>query len=228
MPDLAASIEIQLQHADFYVVNKPHNQDFHDNNGQTGFFNQFQHQVGENLYPVHRLDKATSGLLIFARNLKAEHFFNQALQQGQIDKLYLAIGSNKPKQKQGRIIGDMEKSRNKAWKLCRTKLNPAKTFFYSFSIGNAKRLYLLKPYTGKTHQLRVAMKSISASIIGDDIYQGDQSDRLYLHAFCLAFNYQGEQIKLVSPPTQGLLFKQLDSDLVDQISQFETFNWPKL
>ncbi|WAJ69099.1 TIGR01621 family pseudouridine synthase [Catenovulum adriaticum] len=228
MPDSPLPIEIQFEHPDFYIVNKTHNQDFHDNNEQMGFFNQFQLQVGESLYPVHRLDKATSGLLIFARNLKAEHFFNQALQSGQIDKLYLAIGSNKPKQKQGRVIGDMEKSRNKAWKLCRTKLNPAKTFFYSFSIGHAKRLYLLKPYTGKTHQLRVAMKSLGVSIIGDDIYQGEKADRLYLHAFCLSFNYQDEQIKVTSTPKQGALFTQLDHDLLNQLSQFEDFNWPKL
>ncbi|MCU4676963.1 TIGR01621 family pseudouridine synthase [Catenovulum sp. 2E275] len=221
-------VEIVFTHADFYIVNKPHNVDFHDNQGETGFFNQFKQQTGESLYPVHRLDKATSGLIIFARNLAAEHFFNQALQQHQINKYYLAIGGHKPKQKQGRIIGDMEKSRNKAWKLSRTKLNPAKTFFYSFSVGDKKRLYLLKPYTGKTHQLRVAMKSISASIIGDDIYQGEKADRLYLHAFALSFNYQQTQISLISIPKQGDYFKQIPADLLTQVSQFNDFNWPIL
>ncbi len=224
----AQAIEIIYQHPDFYIVNKPHDRDFHNDGETTGFFNQFQAQVDESLFPVHRLDKRTSGLIIFARNIQAEHFFNHALQNGQLNKYYLALGGNKPKQKQGRIIGDMVKSRNKAWKLLRSKDNPAKTFFYSFSIGDKKRLYLLKPYTGKTHQLRVAMKSLSVSILGDDIYQGEQADRLYLHAFALSFNYKHETIRLTLLKPQGHYFESLDAELLQKISDFDSFNWPML
>jgi len=61
----------------------------------------------------------------------------------------------------------MLKARRGAWKLARSKESPALTEFVSTSLGQGLRLFLLRPYTGKTHQLRVAMKSLGAPIIGD-------------------------------------------------------------
>ena len=54
----------------------------------------------------------------------------------------------------------MQKARNGAWKLCQSKENPAITRFESVSCEPNLRLFILKPQTGKTHQLRVAMKSL--------------------------------------------------------------------
>ncbi len=59
-----------------------------------------------------------------------------------------------------------------------------------------RRAFLVKPFTGKTHQVRVALKSVSAAILGDELYQGTAADRLYLHAYALYFNWGGADIKL--------------------------------
>ncbi|MDA8622456.1 TIGR01621 family pseudouridine synthase, partial [Psychrosphaera sp.] len=185
-------IDVAFTHSDFYIVIKPANINFHDEGevGQ-GFFNRCVKHFNEELFPVHRLDKVTSGLLILARNNRAAIWFQKAFSERTINKYYLAVSNMKPKKKQGAIIGDMEKARRSQWKLVKTKHNPAVTRFFSFtnpeSIG--VRLYLLKPESGKTHQLRVALKSLSAPILGDQLYGGEVSDRVYLHSARLDFNY---------------------------------------
>eukprot|EP00960_Hanusia_phi_P059182 764091-Hanusia_phi.AAC.17 len=78
----------------------------------------------------------------------------------------------------------MARTRRSAWKLLRTADNPAVTCFIqtAFELANSAdqdgksqmlRLFLLKPTTGKTHQIRVAMKCLSSPILGDAIYAGN-------------------------------------------------------
>ncbi|MGR5488912.1 pseudouridine synthase, partial [Vibrio alfacsensis] len=83
------------------------------------------------LHLVHRLDKMTSGLLILAKRAEVAAQFSRLFEQRDIDKYYLAIGSKKPKKKQGSIIGDMERSRRSSWKLVNSKNNPAVTQVFS-------------------------------------------------------------------------------------------------
>lgn len=159
------------------------------------------------LWPVHRLDKATSGLIIFAKSAKAAAQFGELFAHQQIEKHYLAIAPGKPKKKQGWIKGDMEKGRNGSWLLKRSQNKPAITYFTSCSIETeyqqAKRLYLVAPKTGKTHQIRVALKSLGCAILGDERYKGLAADRCYLHAFSLSFTWQDELIKFQCAPEQG-------------------------
>jgi hypothetical protein len=67
-------------------------------------------------------------------------------------------------------------------------------------------LFLLRPRSGKTHQLRVAMKSQSAPILGDALYGGSPADRAYLHAYALRFTLDDEAFCFVCPPDQGTHF----------------------
>ena len=78
--------------------------------------------------------------------------------------------------------------------------NPAQTRFTSQSAGSGRRLFVLQPLTGKTHQLRVAMKSIGSPIIGDTLYGGTPAERLYLHAWRLSFPFRGEVYCVEAPP----------------------------
>ena len=110
----------------------------------------------------------------------------------QVKKQYLAISDHKPKKKQGLIQGDMAKGRRGAWLLTRSQENPAITRFTSLSLGEGRRLFFLSPLTGKTHQLRVAMKSLGAPILRDALYGGSPADRVYLHAWRLSLVYGGE------------------------------------
>ncbi|OOH92125.1 RNA pseudouridine synthase [Pasteurellaceae bacterium 15-036681] len=201
---------ICFQHPDFIVINKPVGISVHKDDQAMGLTELIAKQLGvEQVWLVHRLDKVTSGLLILALNKQAAANFYQLFEQHKIQKTYWALSDQKPKKKQGRIVGDMEKSRNGAWKLCHGKNNPAVTQFTSHSIEPNLRQFILQPKTGKTHQLRVAMKSLGSPIIGDELYSGIQSDRVYLHAYQLEFEYQGEQLVIQAQPESGELWESL-------------------
>lgn len=218
-----------FKHYDFYVFNKPAGCDFHNDGDRLGFFALIKASYPtEKLYPVHRLDKETSGLLIVARSLAAEHRFKDLFEQHQIDKFYLALSSaNKVRKKQGCIKGDMVRSRNKSWRLLKTLNNPAITYFKSYSLIPGKRWYLLNPISGKTHQLRVMMKAIGAPIDGDTIYKGVPAQRLYLHAAFLRFVYQGETIEIVKLPNQeDFAMLALEHERLELKSPW-ALDWPK-
>ena len=83
----------------------------------------------------------------------------------------------------------MARSRRGTWKLTRDEDNFAVTRFSSQSLKPGLRLFVLQPFTGKTHQLRVAMKSIGSPILGDTLYGGDEAEHLFLHAWRLVFDY---------------------------------------
>lgn len=213
---------------DFIVINKDPNVHFHSQDGTAGVIAQAEADLGYKLYPVHRLDTPTSGLLIVARTPQAANVFTQMFTAHQVQKYYLAIALGKPKKKQGWIVGDMAKSRRSMYKLLRTTENPAMTQFFCASLSEGKRGYLLKPLSGKTHQLRVALASIGVPILGDTLYGKDDSDRCYLHAYCVHFNYLGQQYAFAQLPLHGDQF--VDESFVqlvnEQWDQPERLPWP--
>ncbi|MEA3404744.1 MAG: TIGR01621 family pseudouridine synthase [Pseudomonadota bacterium] len=203
-------IPIIFQNNDFIVVNKPEGLNFHSEDS-AGLVVLVQQQLKvEQLYPVHRLDKMTSGLVIFALNKITAQGFQKLFESRQVEKFYLAISDQKPKKKQGWIKGDMLPARRGSWMLTKTKNNPAITQFVSVLIQPGERLFLLKPTTGKTHQLRVAMKSLSAPICGDlrygDSEKAKLEDRGYLHAYAMSFELNGEGFEFVCAPHSGKRF----------------------
>lgn len=190
---------------DFVVINKHPNVSVHKDDGDTMLLNEVAKVTqDEQLYLVHRLDKMTSGLLLLARSKQAASELSQLFAQRNVSKFYLAIGSKKPKKKQGLVSGDMERSRRSAWKLTPSKNNPAVTQFFSRAGEVGERLFLCKPYTGKTHQIRVALKSIGSAIVGDPIYNpASVSDRGYLHAYALCFHFRDNYYQFRCIPTAG-------------------------
>lgn len=213
-------IEIIEQNKDFLIINKSAGLSFHNEAAETGLFNQLKKTYNNQLWPVHRLDKMTSGILLFATNKNSASLFGKLFQSQKIQKTYLAISDKKPKKKQGVIIGDMQKSRNGSWKLLREKHNPAKTKFFSRSLTPGKRLFWVVPQTGKTHQIRVALKSLSAPIIGDQRYSGTPADRGYLHAYQLNFEWEGQSLAFSCLPSQGEYF--LLPDFLESLSTLKT------
>eukprot|EP00775_Hariotina_reticulata_P005587 gene5587-biopygen7394 len=151
--------------------------------------------IPDRLYAVHRLDTATSGMVLFATSRHAAGLIAKAFRERRVHrfiKYYIALSGRRPAKKQGSIVGDMSPGRRGAWKLLHTSVDPAVTRFWSTSLAQVQsglRLYLIKPETGRTHQIRVAMKSIGAAILGDELYgaaaAAQQQDRMYLHAAAL-------------------------------------------
>jgi tRNA pseudouridine32 synthase/23S rRNA pseudouridine746 synthase len=227
--------KIITQTDDFVVVAKNAGINFHDEEQQgSGLFSQVKKQIikqsgATELYPIHRLDKMTSGLVLFAKNLKSAQIFGKLFEEHSVEKYYLAISDKKPTKKQGLIKGGMAKSRRGMYKLLRTMDNPAITQFFSYPIADKQRLYLLRPHSGKTHQLRVALTSIGAPIIGDPLYNSNSvADRGYLHAYALRFNFLGTVYEFIHPSDEGEYYlSQSVRDKLAELDQPWLLNWPK-
>ncbi len=189
-----------------------------------------QRQLGlDDLYMVHRLDKVTSGVMVFALNAEVAADLAEQFKQREVVKYYLALSDRKPRRKQGAIVGDMEKARRGGWKLLHSKQNPAVTQFFSASVKPGLRLFIVKPSTGKTHQIRVALKSEGSPILGDGIYGSTKSDRTYLHAFSLAFKVKGENYRFSCLPDESENFDQQCLELITEKYNYpDDLAWPKI
>lgn len=196
-------MQVIYENKDFLIVSKPAGIEYHGDSGLVALIRQDNAQ----LIGVHRLDKDTTGAIIFAKNKEVASKLGLMFQNREISKTYIALAGNKPSKKQGMISGDIVKTRGGSYSLKRSQDNPSITQFISKSLFDGVRLYWLKPKTGRTHQLRVVLKSIGVPILGDKRYGGDLSDRMYLHAFKLEFDWKSEKIIVVDWNLAGNLFE---------------------
>lgn len=134
---------------------------------------------------VHRLDRATSGVMICAKTPEALSWLQRQFAQRKTKKTYYAViqGTMKPTE----AIIDMPIERNpKAPATFRVGPNgkTAKTVYriVAVSLDGKHSLVELKPETGRTHQLRVHLAHFGHPIVGDELYGGEEASRLYLHA----------------------------------------------
>jgi tRNA pseudouridine32 synthase/23S rRNA pseudouridine746 synthase len=215
---------ILYENSDFLIALKPAGVNFHSEE-DAGFVVQMAQKVGIPLFPVHRLDKMTSGLVILAKSSEIAAVFGKMFENREIEKYYLAISIRKPKKKMGWIKADMGSARRGDYKLLPTMNNPAITQFISCALRTHERFFLVKPHTGKTHQIRVALKSLGSPCAGDERYAASEEarkeDRGYLHAYALRFSLHGEPFEFVSPPDEGERFMSAECK-----KQLELWNKP--
>lgn len=200
--------EIIYENNDFLVINKPagllvHQTNKNEKNTLTDWLIKKYPEiinVGENaLRPgiVHRLDKDTSGIMIIAKNQRTFEYLKELFKNHQIQKKYLALVWGIPKNKKGLInfpIGLKQKSIKrtiyslKLQKEAITKYKVLKSF--KNKKGDIFSLLEVFPQTGRTHQIRVHLKSIGNPICGDKLYgkKNDDFKRLMLHALAIEFN----------------------------------------
>jgi 23S rRNA pseudouridine1911/1915/1917 synthase len=142
---------------------------------------------------VHRLDRDTSGVLVFAKTPEAYAFLRKAFHDREVHKTYLAFVYGVPKQKKGEIDFDIGRSRSdfrlrSAQPKAKGRLREALTHYEV--VGETEGFSLIKaePETGRTHQIRVHLKAIHHPIVGDKLYAPNHKsalgiDRLGLHAY---------------------------------------------
>lgn len=217
------NIPILFENERFVIAAKKAGVNFHSEE-EAGFVVQVSQQLGIPLFPVHRLDKMTSGLVILAKDSETAGQFGSMFEKREVEKYYLAISMRKPKKKQGWVKGDMASARRGDYKLLTTTENPAITQFVSCALRTHERGFLIKPHTGKTHQIRVALKSLGSPIAGDERYaQADEArkeERGYLHAYALRFHLGGEEFAFVSPPDEGERF-------VSEVCRLQLERWSR-
>lgn len=157
---------------------------------------------------VHRLDQATSGLMVFARGLPAQRRLSWAFERREVDKRYEAVVWGRPAQAQGRIdlsLGADWPNRPRQ-QVDAVQGKPASTHWRVMEIeGLDDRSRLeLEPLTGRTHQLRVHLSAIGHPILGDALYAPPDiqalAPRLLLHASALALAHPvtGEWLRFTS------------------------------
>jgi len=135
--------------------------------------------------PVHRLDRDTSGCLLLARNPKAHRRFQQAFEEGRVEKLYWAVLEGVPEGESGTIDMPLAKtsSREAGWRMVPSpKGKHAVTHWQRLAVVDGRALVAFRPETGRTHQIRVhAASGIGVPILGDPVY-GRGGGGMLLHA----------------------------------------------
>ncbi len=134
------------------------------------------------LRPVHRLDKGTSGLIMFSHDPKAlqhlQHHWHQA-----VEKEYLAVVSPAPDWTEQLIEAPISAKADRAGRYHVAHDGKAcKTEAFVVETRDNKALVRLVPHTGRTHQLRVHLAHLGCPIVGDKRYGGKKHQRLMLHA----------------------------------------------
>ena len=141
--------------------------------------------ITANIHPVSRLDRHTSGLVIFAKEPIIQHW----LSQQQMDKEYLAIVTGELPNDEGIIEAPIARKEGSIIERCVSENGKyAKTSYKLLAKRKDLSLLQVKLFTGRTHQIRVHMAYIGCPLFNDNLYgtPGPQS-RHALHAFKLRF-----------------------------------------
>lgn len=140
---------------------------------------------------VHRLDMATSGLMVFARGEAMQRELSRMFREREVTKRYVALVEGVLENEVGEIdlplIVDWP-NRPKS-KVDHESGKPSLTRYRLLGIEDGDSRVELEPITGRTHQLRLHLASIGHPIIGDTLYDGRKAERLMLHATRLAFDH---------------------------------------
>jgi tRNA pseudouridine65 synthase len=161
-----------------------------------------QRQLGERLFPLHRLDKATSGVLLFARNAQAAREWGKAYESGAVFKQYLALARGWPAES-GEIDHALARdpelpSAGQPRVAAITRFRRLQCFEWPFRVDNGAHpssryaLVQVEPLTGRRHQIRRHFKHIAHPLVGDTTHgKGEHNravaawlgvQRLWLHA----------------------------------------------
>lgn len=185
-------LPIIFENNDVVVIDKPAGVISHargrywNESSVASFVRQLTGQDGERAGIVHRLDRATSGVMICAKTADAMIYLQKQFADRSTKKTYVAVitGHLKPEH----AVIDMAIERNpKAPSTFRVGPNgkTAQTEYKVLKTSDHYEQVELTPKTGRTHQLRVHMKYAGHPIIGDTLYAGQTAERLYLHAHLL-------------------------------------------
>lgn len=149
---------------------------------------------------VHRLDKNTSGLIIVAKSNEAHLKLTEMFKEKTIKKTYLAICINNFKAKEGRVENEIGRSSKDRKKMTVVRDGGRLAVTNYKVIGEVEHYALLKIdlETGRTHQIRVHMKYLNHSILGDKVYgkTSKKADRQMLHAHRLEFTHPVTGVKM--------------------------------
>lgn len=151
------------------------------------------------LIPVHRLDRETSGIILFAKNKEAEEYLRSLFKNREIQKIYLALAVGNVKQPKGIINLPIGRSKRTPLKRISVgkkvgRLREAVSEYKTVKGFPSFTLLEIRPKTGRTHQIRSHLAAIGHPVACDKLYSGRKNylcppglGRQFLHAFALEF-----------------------------------------
>jgi 23S rRNA pseudouridine955/2504/2580 synthase/23S rRNA pseudouridine1911/1915/1917 synthase len=167
----------------------------------------------EKIWVVHRLDKSTSGVMVFALNANAHRSLNIQFEKHEVEKVYRAITVGAPPWKE-RItkfplrvnVGHKHRTMvdDKHGVRAETKFKVLKWIEISPELAEGTALIEARPMTGRTHQIRVHAYALGYPLLGDTLYSAPETDiisRPALHAHSLTFTHPvtNERISFTAP-----------------------------
>ena len=171
---------------------------------------------------VHRIDKQTSGLLMIARSLNSSRYYGELFKKRKIEKVYLAVVHGRLKYKMAKIDLKIRKDKNL----------PSITLYKVLAQNNQLSFLVIKPITGRKHQIRDHLNSLGNQIYGETKFESSNNSGfvsdvkdLHLHAYSLKFQEQDKSIKkIVAPLPQFFMTtmskNEFESDLTNYDLEF--------
>lgn len=187
-----------------------------DESGDDNLFDSTKHYIKQKyskpgnvfLGLVHRLDRPTGGVMVYAKTSKSAARLSEQLRTGGFEKKYFAVLCGVPTKRKGVLENYLRKNAiNNMVYVCTQTEEGAKLASLEYEIkGEAEGLSLadIKLHTGRSHQIRVQMAAINAPLYGDMRYGGATAikGKLALWAYSLAFRHPvtGERLKFIAEP----------------------------
>lgn len=164
---------------------------------------------------IHRLDRVTSGVLVFARTSKALTRMSAQMKNREIKKTYLAILDNRPLEPQDRFVHYLHKNHKANYVTVSDVAKPdTKKAILSYElVAEIEHRSLVKVdiETGRPHQIRAQFSHMDCPITGDTKYGGSKQNNyksgIYLHAYRIEFIHPVKKTKMklkCSPPKSGM------------------------
>ena len=167
---------------------------------------------------IHRLDRPTGGVMVFAKTSKAASRLSEGLQKGDFEKKYLAVLVGEMEGERGTLVNYLRKNTvNNMVYICTPSEEGAKYAELDYKVLGVKNkltLAEIRLHTGRTHQIRVQTAGISHPVYGDMRYGGASAKkgRLALFAYSLSFTHPvtKERLKFVALPPDEIPWKTFD------------------
>lgn len=191
-------VKIIYEDDNILVVSKPRGIIIHeDGNTNRTLLNLMSYYLSKKgqdikLRAIHRLDKDTTGLVLFTKNIVAHSYLDYQMQNNFITKNYLAKVDGSVL-KDGIINKPIGRDRHHSNRYLVSETGKAALTKYKVIKRGAESLLDVEIKTGRTHQIRVHLKSINHPIIGDAIYNPNSNENLCLHAYKIKFKNPMDQ-----------------------------------